>query len=145
MKRSLCVTVLAVLTFAASAGDGLWKTFSARQGRSLASENVAGPPTKPALEAVFRADKLAQLEVTIEQAIKDEMIVGAALWVERDGTAYHKAFGRRALQPESEPMTEDTLFDVASITKVMATASAAMLCVERDLLTLDEPVATYLC
>lgn len=144
MKRFLCVTALAVLTFAASAGDGLWQTFSTRQGRLLASENVARPPTKPALEDVFRAGKLAELDVTIEQAIKDEMIVGAALWVERDGTAYHKAFGRRALKPESEPMTEDTLFDVASITKVMATASAAMLCMERDLLTLDEPVATYL-
>lgn len=143
MKSPLCLTALAVLTFAALDGDGFWKSFPAQRDRLFASENFAGPPAKPSPGDVFRADKLAELDATIEQAIKDEMIVGAALWVERDGTAYHKAFGRRAPGSEPEPMTEDTLFDVASITKVMAAASAAMLCVERNVLKLDEPVATY--
>ena len=41
-------------------------------------------------------------------------------------------------------LEEDTLFDVASITKVMATATAAMLCVERGLVGLDDPVASHL-
>lgn len=92
---------------------------------------------------VFHAEKLAAMDATIEQAIADAKIVGAALWVERDGVAYHKAFGKRALTPV-EPMTEDTIFDVASITKVVATATAAMQCVERGLFALDDPVAKRL-
>lgn len=92
----------------------------------------------------FHREKLVALDEAVEQAISDGNIIGAALWVERDGESYHKAFGQRALTPHREAMTEDTLFDVASITKVMATASAAMLCVERGLMKLDDPVSQYL-
>jgi len=92
----------------------------------------------------FHREKLATLDEAVEQSIRDGMIVGAAFWVEREGESYHKAFGNRALKPAVEPMTEDTLFDVASITKVMVTASASMLCVERGLMKLDDPVAKHL-
>ncbi|WP_395745259.1 serine hydrolase [Prosthecobacter sp.] len=94
--------------------------------------------------ATFRAEKLAELDATIEQAIHDSMIVGGALWVEHDGVAYHKAYGQRALKPVKEAMTEDTIFDVASVTKALAGASAAMLCLERGLFKLDDPVSQHL-
>jgi len=68
-------------------------------------------------------------------------MLGANLWVERNGVAYHKAFGQRAIKPEAEVMTEDTLFDVASVTKAVAAASAAIRCVERDLIQLDDLVS----
>ena len=42
------------------------------------------------------------------------------LWVEHQGASYHKAFGKRALVPADEMMTEDTIFDAASLTKVVA-------------------------
>ena len=96
------------------------------------------------VQDVFHTDKLAALDSVIEEAIKDAKILGATLWVERDGAAYHKAYGLRALTPEKEPMTEDTLFDLASITKVAATASAAMLAIERGQMGLDDPVAKHL-
>jgi len=92
----------------------------------------------------FLPEKLAAVDAAVEEAIREGMIIGAALWVERDGRSHHGAFGHRALLPDREPMTEDTLFDVASITKVMATATAAMLCVERGLVGLDDPVAKHL-
>jgi len=92
----------------------------------------------------LRADKLAELDATVQQAVTDSMILGAAFWVERNGVAHHKACGQRALKPAAETMTENTLFDVASITKVMAAASAAMLCIERGLVQLDDPVAQHL-
>ncbi len=92
----------------------------------------------------FKKDKLPKLDAEIRKAVADGIIIGASLWVERDGESYHKAFGRRALKPAVEPMTEDTLFDVASITKVVATASAAMLCIERGLMKLDDPVSRHL-
>lgn len=100
--------------------------------------------SQPAVKDVFRADKLAEMDAVIEDAIKQSQIVGAALWVERDGTPYHKAFGDRALTPEKELMTEDTIFDLASITKVIATASAAMLAIERGQMGLDDPVSKHL-
>lgn len=92
----------------------------------------------------FHQEKLVALDEAVEQAIRDGKIIGATLWVERDGESYHKAFGHRALAPQRETMTEDTLFDLASITKVMATASAAMLCIEKGLIKPDEPAAKYL-
>lgn len=100
--------------------------------------------SKPAVQDVFHDEKLAAMDAVIEDAIKEAAIVGAALWVERDGVSYHKAFGHRTLKPEVESMTEDTIFDLASVTKVIAAASAAMLCVERGLMSLDDPVSKHL-
>jgi|APTNR8051073442_1049403.scaffolds.fasta_scaffold05628_4 CubicO group peptidase (beta-lactamase class C family) len=92
----------------------------------------------------FHQEKLTTLDAEITRAVTDGMIVGASLWVEREGESYHKAFGNRALKPVVEPMTEDTIFDVASVTKVVATATAAMLCVERGLIGVDDPVSKHL-
>lgn len=100
--------------------------------------------TARADDAPFKADKLAAMDAEITQAIRDGMIVGATLWVERKGTSHHRAYGNRALQPNVEAMTEDTIFDAASVTKVVATATAAMLCVERGLMRLDDPVSRFL-
>ncbi len=66
------------------------------------------------------------------------------LWLEHRGAAYHKAYGNRALVPAVEPMTEDTIFDAASLTKVVACTPAIMLLVERGQVKLDEPVQTYI-
>lgn len=96
------------------------------------------------VENTFRPEKLAAMDAVIEEAITESKIVGATLWVERDGVAYHKAFGNRALSPAADAMTEDTIFDVASVTKAVATASAAMLCVERGLMGLDDPASKHL-
>ena len=93
--------------------------------------------------AVFHAEKLAAVDAAIEEAIAASKILGACVWVERNGVAYHKAFGRRSVAP-AEPMSEDTIFDVASITKVVATATAAMVCMERGWFALDDPVAKHL-
>lgn len=92
----------------------------------------------------LRPEKLAVLDSVVQDAIREGTIIGGALWVERDGRSHHGAFGHRALLPDREPMTEDTLFDVASITKVLATATAAMRCVDRGLVALDDPVAKHL-
>jgi len=92
----------------------------------------------------FNEDKLADLDSAVTQAVSEGVIVGAAVWVERNGVSHHKAYGNRAHKPAVEPMTEDTIFDVASVTKCVATASAAMLCVERGLIQLDDPVVKHL-
>jgi CubicO group peptidase (beta-lactamase class C family) len=103
-----------------------------------AADTNAIPPT------VFHADKLAEMDAAINAAIADHRCPGGVLWLEHDGVAYHKAFGNRALVPAIEPMTEDTIFDAASLTKVTATTPAIMLLIQRGQVKLDAPVKTYI-
>ena len=92
----------------------------------------------------FHAAKLEAMDAAIMQAIADHQCPGGVLWVEHNGVAYHKAFGSRALVPAREAMTEDTIFDAASLTKVVAATPAVMWLVERGLVKLEEPVQTYI-
>jgi len=93
---------------------------------------------------VFFAEKLAEMDTAINATIADKGCPGGVLWFEHDGVAYHKAYGKRALVPAEEPMTEDTIFDAASLTKVIATTPAVMLLVERGQVKLDEAAQTYI-
>lgn len=98
----------------------------------------------PVVAGNFRAEKLAEMDAAILGAIASNKIPGGVLWLEHKGESYHKAFGSCALVPEREVMTEDTIFDAASLTKVVACAPAVMLLVERGQVKLDEPVKTYI-
>src|SRR4051812_27787751 len=88
--------------------------------------------------------KLAQIDREIELAIAEQKLPGAVIWIEHGAGHYHKAYGDRALAPAAEPMTKDTIFDLASLTKVVATTPAIMLLIERGQVKLDEPAATYI-
>lgn len=101
------------------------------------------PPARP-VAAPFYAPKLAEMDAAIDQAIAARKCPGGVLWVEHRGMTYHKAYGHRALVPAEEPMTEDTVFDLASLTKVIACTPAVMLLIERGQVKLDEPVKTYI-
>jgi uncharacterized protein YbbC (DUF1343 family)/CubicO group peptidase (beta-lactamase class C family) len=70
---------------------------------------------------------------------------GAVVVVGRPGgIVYEKAFGQRALVPAREVMTADTIFDVASLTKVVATTTSVMMLLEQGRLGLDDAVAAYI-
>jgi uncharacterized protein YbbC (DUF1343 family)/CubicO group peptidase (beta-lactamase class C family) len=101
------------------------------------------PPARPAA-APFYAPKLAEMDAAIDRAIADQKCPGGVLWLEHRGVTYLKAYGHRALVPVEEPMTEDTIFDLASLTKVVACTPAMMLLIERGQVKLDEPVKTYI-
>jgi uncharacterized protein YbbC (DUF1343 family)/CubicO group peptidase (beta-lactamase class C family) len=91
------------------------------------------------------AIRLNNADGAIEQAIQDGSIPGAVLLVGHNGhVIYRKAYGNRALEPRREPMTLDTIFDLASLTKVIATTTAVMQLVEQGKLRLNDPVAKYL-
>src|ERR1043165_5550740 len=92
----------------------------------------------------FRVEKLAEMDAAINQAIADKKCPGGVLGFEHEGKVYHKAYGNRAIVPEVEPMTEDTIFDAASLTKVVACTPAMMLLIERGQVKLDEPAQTYI-
>jgi uncharacterized protein YbbC (DUF1343 family)/CubicO group peptidase (beta-lactamase class C family) len=87
----------------------------------------------------------AQLDQAIRSAIKRGEIPGAVLVVGRNGQVIHRqAYGNRALLPAIEPMTEDTIFDLASLTKVVATTSAMMKLFEEGQIRLNDPVTNYI-
>ncbi len=105
---------------------------------------VTLPPTPVPVKKVFRDGKLPALDAAIAQAIVERKLPGGVLWLERDGIIYSKALGHRALAPQVEPMTTNTIFDAASLTKVIATTPAIALLIERGQLKLDAPVHIYL-
>ncbi len=71
-------------------------------------------------------------------------IPGAVVEIGEGGTViYRRAFGYRELKPERVTMTPDTIFDLASLTKPVATAVAIMQLVEQGKINLDLPVAKY--
>ena len=88
--------------------------------------------------------KLGKMDVEITAAIADERLPGAVLWVEHTGQRFVRAYGHRALLPAEELMTRNTVFDAASLTKVVATTPAVMILVERGKLKLDDRVQSYL-
>ena len=87
---------------------------------------------------------LHEMDDEINQAIDDEKCPGAVIWVEHGNSHYFKAYGERALVPQAEEMTRDTIFDLASLTKVVAGTPAIMVLIERGQVKLDEPVHTYI-
>ena len=108
--------------------------------------SVADRAADPAADsAAIDPERLARIDEAVEAAIADGDLPGAVVLVWSQGrTAYHKAFGRRAVEPESEPMTVDTIFDLASLTKVVATTTAVMMLVEEGRVRLRAPVAEHL-
>src|SRR5277367_3378652 len=88
--------------------------------------------------------KLSEIDDTIQKAIEEHRLPGAVVWVEHGGEIYWKAYGKRSLVPNVETMTRDTIFDAASLTKVLAGTPAIMLLVERGKVNLDAPVSKYI-
>ncbi len=110
---------------------------------SLHAETAAVPTSSSSTPST--AVRLGTVDSIIQQAIADGNIPGAVLVVGHNGALiYRKAYGSRALEPKREPMTLDTVFDLASLTKVIATTTAVMQLVERGKVRMNDPVAKYL-
>ena len=87
---------------------------------------------------------LAPIADIVHQEIASGHIPGAVVLVGQEHEIlYRHAFGLRATRPQAVPMTIDTIFDLASLTKVVATTTAVMQLVERGKLALDAPASTY--
>ena len=85
------------------------------------------------------------MDAIIEEGIAQKKLPGAVVLVGRKGkVVWQKAYGARALEPSREPMSVDTIFDLASLTKVIATATSIMILVERGKVRLSDPISVYI-
>jgi uncharacterized protein YbbC (DUF1343 family)/CubicO group peptidase (beta-lactamase class C family) len=106
-------------------------------GLLAANAAVAAPPE-------ISAERLSHLDRAVEDAIRAGECPGAVVVVGHQGkVVYRRGFGKRSLVPKSRPMTESTIFDIASLTKVVATAPAIMQLVEQGKIRLQDPVSKY--
>jgi uncharacterized protein YbbC (DUF1343 family)/CubicO group peptidase (beta-lactamase class C family) len=91
------------------------------------------------------SSKLSALDSIVEEAVHAGQTPGAVLLVGHDGqVVYRKAFGESSVEPRRESMTPDTIFDIASLTKVVATTIAVMQLEEQGKIRVNDPVAKYI-
>ena len=112
---------------------------------SMATTARAGLPAADPASLGFDAERLKRIDGAIDRAIERGQVPGAVVLVGRRGSiAYARAAGRRAVSPKPEPMTRDTVFDMASLTKPVATATSIMILIEEGKLRLTDRLGRVL-
>jgi CubicO group peptidase (beta-lactamase class C family) len=95
--------------------------------------------------AGFDAEALARVDGIVTSAIADSAFPGAQVAILKDGMlVYNRSFGRQTYDATSREIDAGTMFDLASLTKVIATTTALMRLYDLKRLGLDDPVGTYL-
>ena len=109
--------------------------FTDAQSLPVAAPNAVG----------MNVEKLNQIDALVEKDISEKKLPGAVVVIGHKGKiVYRKAFGNRALVPNVEKMTVDTIFDVASLTKVVATTTSIMMLVERGQIRLNDTIGKFI-
>ena len=102
------------------------------------------PSAIPATQGIS-AERLGRMDTVIAASIEKKELPGAVVLVARHGKiVWRKAYGARAVEPQREPMTLDTIFDLASLTKVVATITSIMILVEQGRVRLADPVVQFI-
>jgi uncharacterized protein YbbC (DUF1343 family)/CubicO group peptidase (beta-lactamase class C family) len=138
---SSLISALFVMTLVLQAGG------AGQAPRLSANVPSSGLAAERAAEDSVTVDvrRLDGIDPLVREAIADRKLPGAVVLVGRgDRVLYQKAFGNRAVVPSPEPMTTDTVFDLASLTKVVATTTSVMMLVEQGRIRLSDRVATYI-
>jgi uncharacterized protein YbbC (DUF1343 family)/CubicO group peptidase (beta-lactamase class C family) len=114
-------------------------------GACVAQSLAAPLPNVAPAKVSMAADRLAFIDAAVAESIRKKELPGAVVLVaRRGGVVWRRAYGARALVPAREEMTVDTVFDLASLTKVVATATSVMILVERGKVRLGDPVSRYI-
>jgi uncharacterized protein YbbC (DUF1343 family)/CubicO group peptidase (beta-lactamase class C family) len=128
-RYAVCRLVLAALVFAASFGGLIAQNTSPSSGAAV----------------VTRGADFANIDEIMNAAVARGSIPGGVVLIGHNGkVVYRKAFGMRSLEPDKEAMTVDTIFDLASLTKCIATTTSVMKLVQEGKIRLNDPVSVYL-
>jgi len=103
------------------------------------------PIVDPAAAGAVDASRFDAIDPLIQSAIAERKLPGAVVLVGLgERTLYQKAIGQRAVVPSAERMTLDTIFDVASLTKVVATTTSVMILIDEGKIGLNDRVAAFI-
>ncbi|MGI9107091.1 MAG: exo-beta-N-acetylmuramidase NamZ domain-containing protein [Pyrinomonadaceae bacterium] len=106
---------------------------------------AANLPVAAPASVGMSGERLARIDGAVAESIARRETPGAVVLAARRGrVVWRKAYGARVVEPEREAMTTDTIFDAASLTKVVATATSIMILVERGQVRLNDPLSRYL-
>ncbi len=107
--------------------------------------SFAAPPQKISWESADMDPSMAgRIDQAVERSLDEGNMAGCVVLIGlRAGIVFEKAYGLRSIEPEKEEMTTDTVFDMASLTKPVATATSVMILVERGKLRLDDRVSKF--
>lgn len=113
----------------------------------LAAQEAVNVPRLPVVdptEVGVNATHLGQIDRLVAEALADKRMPGCVVLIGHQGhVVFHKAYGQRALLPTPETMTTDTIFDLASLTKPIATATSIMQLVEDGHIRLRDRLAQH--
>jgi uncharacterized protein YbbC (DUF1343 family) len=114
-------------------------------GACFATSTWAGLPHAEPAAVGLDASRLHRVDELVTEALAEKKMPGCVICVGRHGKiGFLKAYGHKQVEPTVLPMTTDTLFDMASITKPVATATSIMLLIEQGKLRLSDKVSTFL-
>ena len=137
-KRLLSVLVC-VLVVTGGFGSKSWPD------QPHTADRPGGLPTSDPNSLGMDATSLDAIDDLVERGISEHKMPGAVVMIGyRGSVVFHRAYGHRQLVPEPLPMEPDTLFDLASLTKPIATATSVMILVDQGAVELQAPVAKYL-
>jgi len=137
-KNTLKGNLLRYLIFGLAVGAILLTTLGAGEAGPLLS--TARPE-----EVGMDAERLERLDGLMDEMMDTGRMPGAVLLVARHGNiVWREAYGMAEVEPTPRPMKVNTLFDLASLTKVVATSTAIMILLERGEFRLDQPVAYFI-
>jgi len=102
------------------------------------------PPPPDALTLTFDHQKLLAIGQAITTARAEKRLPGGVLWLERNGVHFTEAYGKASVEPIHAAAQPNTIYDAASLTKVIATTTAVMLLHERGRLSIHDPVKKHL-
>jgi len=125
--------------------DWLGCTLAGALGTLWGPASAMTSPLDPArADSPWPAFHTAPLEAALRAQIEAQALPGVVVLVgDAGGVRWRWAAGERARRPAPEPMTADTVFDLASLTKVVATTTAVLQLIERGALRADDPVARH--
>ncbi len=87
----------------------------------------------------------SEVKKVINNAVKDSAFPGAVVLISKDGNIkYQKAFGHYTYDEDSREVTLNTIYDLASLTKVIATTTATMICIDKNLFSIEDKVSKYI-
>ena len=133
MRRTQSIAIVCVLVVISN--------FTLAQSTKGSTKSpVTATSTRPTSTSRF-----APIDAIFKEAVEKEQIPGAVVLVGHNGQiVYRKAFGYRSLEPAREKMTLDTIFDMASLTKCLATTTSIMRMVELGQIRINDPVSKYI-